>query len=206
MRENKAGAHCPLCKTPNPHTDDSTVAEIVSMFSDPDFLTLRSLEALVELHNSIRADMSERRFFAWQTRLRQIEEIYYKALYCALFADDAELPHIFSGSEPNRIMFFYGKVNEVIFEGRGIWESEPPDGVSELFKPIKILHGSAHASFFSMHIARGYTQQLIPSTYAEKLLQHINNYIIRLEYMHNMFKAGRDKQTIIDALRSMHRP
>jgi hypothetical protein len=49
-------------------------------------------------------------------------------------------------------------------------------------------------------------QQQIPTTYAEKFVQHITNYIIRLEYMHKMSKAGGDKRTITDALRSMHGP
>ena len=166
-KENKVGAHCPLCNTPHPHTDDPIVSEIVLLFADPASLTLRSLEALADLRSSIISDISERRFFAWQTRLRQIEEIYIKALYCVFFADRAELPHIFSGREPNSILRFYRKVNEEVFEGRGTWESQPAGGARGALKPLDILHGSAHASYFSIFMALAYAQQQIPTTYAK---------------------------------------
>lgn len=205
-KKNKVGAHCPLCNIPYPHTDEPIVAEMLLLFFDPASLTLRSRDALADLRGSIISDISEQRFFAWQTRLRQIEEIYIKALYCVLFADSAELPHIFSGREPNTILRYYRRVNEEVFEGRGTWEAQPASGAPGALKPLDILHGSAHASYFSIFVAMAYAHQLIPTTYAENLVKHVTTYCDRLKYMHDMFKAGRDKQTITDALRNMHRP
>lgn len=96
-------------------------------------------------------------------------------------------------------------MNEEVFEGRGTWEAQPAGGVPGALKPLDILHGSAHASYFSIFMAVAYAHQLIPTTYAENLVKHVATYCDRLEYMHSMFRAGRDKETIMLALRNMHR-
>ncbi len=160
---------------------------------------------MVDLRKSMLADMEAGRHFAWQTRLRQVEEIYFKALYCAFFAIPEELPHIFSGAMPNSIMPMYRKVNEVIFEGRGQWEVAAP-GQAASNTPVSMLHSAAHASYAAMFTAISYVRQPEAAGSLDRLKEHLNNYCGRLEYMHQMFAHGRDKEIVMDAFISMHRP
>jgi hypothetical protein len=120
--------YCPVPgrKTKKPHTDDPTVAGMMREFSQPERLTQWSLEALVDLRDSIIEDIKANRVFAWQTRLRQVGEIYIRALYVLFVASDDGLPHLFSGAIPNSITVLYRKVNALVFEGRGEWEVKKP--------------------------------------------------------------------------------
>ena len=40
----------------------------------------------------------------------------------------------------------------------------------------------------------------------EQFIKHLNTYCDRLEYMRNMFRAGKAKQIVLEAMISMHRP
>lgn len=106
---------CPVrgCGTKAAHTNDLVVAELTKLFSSADRLAHWSWMAMVDLRSSIIRDIEEGRLFAWQTRTRQVEELYFKTLYCAFFATPEELPHIFSGVP------MYRKVNTEILKGNG---------------------------------------------------------------------------------------
>ena len=59
------------------------------------------------------ADLAAGRNFALILRLRQIEELYVRALYAMFIADDSELAHVLSEEFPNSFTHLYRKVNEV---------------------------------------------------------------------------------------------
>jgi hypothetical protein len=208
MAKSKPNQHCPVvgCTTTAPHTDDSVVDGLMKVFSPPTSLAYWSLAAMTDLRSSITADIRAERHFAWQTRLRQVEEIYFKALYCLFIATAEELPHIFSGAMPNSVMPMYRKVNALILKGRGQWETPQPGQSSGQFTPVNILHSSAHASYVAMFTAISYARSPDSSLKLDGFIQHLDTYCGRLEYMHSMFKAGRDKQIVLDAMISMHRP
>jgi hypothetical protein len=207
MGKKTPNPFCPVrgCGTTKLHTDDPTVAGLMQFFSPPQSLAYWSLAAMADLRNSIIADIESVRYFAWQTRLRQVEEIYFKALYCIFFASEKELPHIFSGESPNSIMPIYRKVNEVILEGRGQWEVSQSKQYSPQFTPLNILHSSAHASYSAIFTAISYARASEPPKF-DRFIQHLDTYCDRLKYMHDMFNAGKDKQIVLDAMISMHRP
>jgi hypothetical protein len=189
-----------------PHTNDPVVAGLMLMFSSVEQLAYWSMMSMVDLRNSVIRDMEEGRLFAWQTRIRQVEEIYFKALYSAFFATPEELPHILSGAMPNSVVPIYRKVNDEILKGSGEWEVSKPGLTSVQFTPLSILHSAAHASYAAMMTAISCARQ--PEQLAvmqEKFIKHLNTYCDRLEYMYKMFAAGRDKQTVLDAFISMHR-
>jgi hypothetical protein len=207
MSKAKPNPFCPvpLCRTTAAHTDDPVVSALVKVFSVPANLANSSLGAMVDLRESVSADIRATRHFAWMTRIRLVEEIYFKALYCVFFATADELPHIFSGAMPNSVLPMYRKVNEVILEGRGQWEVQQSGFTSGQFTPLGIMHSSAHASYAAMMTAISYARMPQASTQLDSFVKHINNYCVRLDYMHKMFNAGRDKQIVLDALTSMHR-
>lgn len=208
MPKSKPNPFCaiPGCKATAPHTDDHVVSGLMKVFSAPEALAYWSWAAMRDLRNSIICDIDAGRHFAWQTRLRQVEEIYFKALYCVFLANPNELPHIFSGATPNSVMPMYRKVNEAVLKGRGQWETERAGQTSGQFRPVNILHSSAHASYSAMLTAISYANMPQARTRLDGFIKHLNTYCVRLEYMHKMFKAGRDKQVVLDAFISMHRP
>ena len=85
--------------------------------------------------------------FAWQTRLRQVEEIYFRALYCISRDPGRIYPDTLSGAMPNSVTPMYRKVNEVILEGRGQWEVPQAGKTSGQFTPLDILHSAAHVFY-----------------------------------------------------------
>jgi hypothetical protein len=176
------------------------------VFAPPASIARWSMVAMVDLRNSIIADIEADRHFAWQTRIRQVEEVYFKALYCIFFAAQDELPHIFSGARPNSVMPMYRKVNEEILKGRGRWEVPQLGQTSGMFTPLGILHGSAHASYAAMLTAISYANVRGVKARLDGFITHLNIYCVRLEHMHEMFAAGRDKQTVLDAMIAMHTP
>jgi hypothetical protein len=176
------------------------------VFAQPASNAHWSMVAMLDLRNSIIADIQAERHFAWQTRIRQVEEIYFKALYCIFFATPEELPHVFSGMTPNSVMPMYRKVNEEILKGRGQWETQQPGQTSGVFTPVSILHSSAHASYAAMLTAISYANLPDAQAKLEAFVQHLNTYCDRLEYMHRMFAVGRDKQVVLEAMIAMHRP
>jgi hypothetical protein len=208
MAKSKPNPFCPVvgCKATAPHVDDPTVSGLMRVFSPPASLARWSWAAMLDLRNSIIEDIQGGRPFAWQTRLRQVEEIYFRALYCIFFATPEELPHIFSGAMPNSVTPMYRKVNEVILEGRGQWEVPQAGKTSGQFTPLDILHSAAHASYAAIFTAISLANAPESQVNTDGYIKHLNMYCDRLEYMHKMFAAGRDKQVVLDAFISIHKP
>jgi len=206
-KKSVPNSHCPVpfCKTTAPHTDDIMVAELMRLFSPPEGLARWAWVAMMDLRNSIIRDIEEGRVFAWQTRVRQVEELYFKTLYCAFFATLEELPHILSGVMPNSLMPFYRKVNAEVLKGNG--QLEVPQTPSRDETPAQSLHSAAHASYLA--IFKAISMSHFPEKQAElqgEYITHLNTYCDRLEYMHRMFAAGRDKHIVQEAFTNMHRP
>jgi len=169
-------------------------------------MTSWALAAMVDLAYSIGRDLTEKRLFAWFSRLRQPEELYIRTLYTLFIAAKDEIPHIFSGEWPNGLTRYYKKVNEIVFEGRGMLDVSQPGLNSGTFKAIDILHIGAHASFPAMMTCLGFAlhpEYLPPS---EKYLKHLDTYLKYLDYMHDMFKAGREKRDVLSGLIDLHGP
>ena len=199
--------HCPVkgCSGANPHTDDPMVK--VMMLMKPQELTTLVSQALLQIRDSVTADMAATRTFGWITRLRQVEELYMRCVYVLLLSSDDEVPHIFSGETPNSFDFIYVKVNEAVFAGRGVLKDTQPGLTYGNFTPMNTIHNAAHASFQSLLTWK--SSQMFPDPikdYPPKLLKHIDTYRTYLDYAGSLFAARRDKSTILTALRNMHTP
>lgn len=143
----KINPHCPVkrCRTTKPHADDPIVKGLIAAFGSPEQMTSWVLSAMAELRHSICRDMAENKLFAWYTRLRQPEELYIRTLYALFVADEKELHHVLSGDTPNVISALYRKVNELVFEGKGLLSAEQPSLNYGTFTPMEVLHAGAHA-------------------------------------------------------------
>lgn len=194
--KKKINPHCPFsgCKTTRPHADDPIVQGLIHEFAPPEKMTMWTLAAMAEISKSICRDLTENRFFAWYTRLRQPEGMYIRTLYALFIATERELHHILSGEMPNGLSGLYAEVNKVIFEGRGSMQTSQPGLSYGTFKPMDSLHEGAHTSFRAfmtcIGLARGHTLMPSPEIYAK----HLSIYCQYLDYMHGMFKAGKEKK------------
>jgi hypothetical protein len=208
--KKKINPHCavPGCKTKQPHQDDHIMKGLIAEFGPPDKLTYWVLGAMTELRESITRDLMEKRIFAWHTRLRQPEELYIRALYVLFIATEKEKHHILSGETPNGLSSLYAKVNEVVFDGQGLLQTEQAGLKYGSFTPMETLHDGAHVSFraFLTVIGTVKNPEYLGSDFPGKYLVHLNTYCNYLNYMRQMFKAGKSKEVVLAGVKNLHKP
>jgi hypothetical protein len=206
--KKKINPHCPMsgCKTAKPHADDPVVRGLIIEFAPPEKMTLWTRTAMSELRHSICRDLTEKKVFAFLTRLRQPEEFYVRALYALFIATDMELHHILSGDMPNGFSGFYPRVNQLVFGGTGLLQASQPGLSYGSFKPIDILNDGAHASFRAFMTCIGWIRNpaYVPSP--DEYCKHVSKYCDYLNYMHEMFKAGKEKKDVLAGVINLHRP
>jgi hypothetical protein len=210
MKRSRVNPYCPVpgCRTKQPHQDDAIVKGLIAEFGPPEKLTAWVLAAMAELRGSIVNDLAEKRIFAWQTRLRQPEELYIRALYLLFIASDREKHHILSGEMPSGLSGLYSKVNEKVFEGRGLLQTEQSGLTYGSFTPMETLNDGAHVSFraFATCIGTVRNPQYLGSDFPEKYFKHLNTYCNYLNYMRNMFEGGKSTDDVLAAVKNLHKP
>jgi hypothetical protein len=209
MKKNKkANPHCPVpgCKTTQPHANNPIVKGLIQAFAPPNKMTMWAKTAMGELTHSICRDLDDKKVFAWYSRLRQPEELYFRTLYALFIASEKELHHILSGDIPNSLSGYYEKVNRVVFQGRGLLYASQPGLKFGPFKPIDTLHEGAHASFPAFMACIGFSlhPEWVPPV--EKYRKHLDTYYTYLNYMQGMFESGKSKTDVLSAVINMHRP
>lgn len=206
----KVNLNCPVpgCKATAPHVNDPIVQALVREFGNPEKAARWTLAAIAELGKSLKDDMNAGRWFAVITRSRQIEELYIRALYTIFLATPGEIPHIMSDDMPNGFAARYRKVNEIIFEGRGTLDMIQPGLATGTFTAMDTVNRGAHASFSTMLMVIGLVRspEYLDAYTSGRYEQHINTYCTFLNYLADLFKAGRDKATALSAIISMSRP
>jgi hypothetical protein len=181
---------------------------IIAEFGPPEKLAGWVLSAMAELRESIMKDLMEGRMFAWQTRLRQPEELYIRTLYLLFIATEDEKHHILSGETPNGLSGLYERVNKTIFEGRGLLQTAQPGLTYGSFKPLDTLNDGAHVSFHAFVTCIGLIRnpEFLDNDFREKYFKHLNTYCNYLNYMRGMFKSGKSKDAVLDGVKNLHKP
>lgn len=208
-KSKKQSPHCPVagCQTKKAHADNPIVKALILEFSPPEKMTGWVLAAMVQLRESICRDLEAKNLFAWHSRLRQPEELYIRTLYALFVATDKELPHILSGDMPNGLSRLYAEVNRVVFGSTGLLQAVQPGlDPQTTFKAVDMLNDGAHVSFRGFLTCIGLERNPQNITSPERYRKHLTIYCDNLNYMHGMFKAGREKKHVLDGLISLHRP
>jgi len=205
----KTNPHCPVpgCRTKRPHREDPVVRESLGAFSDPEQLAMWVKVSIMELISSVTDDGYNGRFFAYHTRTRQVEEMYYRTLYILFVAKDSFLPHVFSGEPPNSFAAMWREVNQVVLDGNGILDTLQLSSDGKEFTAMGMLNDSAHASIAAMATSIGISRS--PELRAEVIPKHLEHWrrLCRyLDYIENMFKAGKAREVVLAAVRSLHKP
>lgn len=207
-KRKKPNPHCPVpgCQTKAPHTDDFLVKALADRFAAPDKCLSWVLAGMAELRDSVTEDILDRRLFSWYTRMRQPEELYFRTLYILFLASNEEVPHILSGDLPNSFSQIYGKVNQLILEGRGEMTEIKPGLVSGEFRMIDNLNDGAHVGFGAMQMIVNIAQNPEFTPNMAAYLKHIEAYCARINYIRQMFEGGKDKKIVLEAVMNLHRP
>lgn len=175
-------------------------------YDDPKQLAGWAEAGMKELVLSFMQDMEAGRNFAWLTRLRQIEELYVRALYILLIAKGTEVPHLLSNMLPNGFTALYKKVNTSVFEGRGKLTDVMPGQSYGSFTPMETINQGAHVSFASMLTVIGINSLPPEQRNFDNYRKHLDTYLVRLNYLRNMFEQGRSREQVLEGLRTMHKP
>jgi hypothetical protein len=161
---------------------------------------------MADLRNSITDDVLKNRLFSWYARMRQPEELYFRTLYILFLATDDEVPHILSGDVPNSFFQIYEQVNKNILEGRGEMVEVKEGLLTGKFRMIDNLNDGAHVGFgaLQMIVYIGLSPESAPDLAA--YLKHVDTYCVRLNYMKQLFEAGKSKEIVMEAIKNLHRP
>jgi hypothetical protein len=162
---------------------------------------------IVELIQSVIDDVNQRRIFAYLTRWRDPEELYIRVLYAQFVAPSDHLPHIFSGDWPNGFSAMWKKVNEVVFESNGTLFNQQVGLSGQIFTTMDTLNQGAHNSFSTMlttlSIVRAKPEEWHPRI--KKHVEHWQKYVEYLNHIEQLFRAGRKKEHVLQAIINMHR-
>jgi hypothetical protein len=177
------------------------------MRQDPAEVIDWTKRCIVELIQSVIDDVNKGRIFAYLTRWRDPEELYTRVLYALFVAPAEHLPHIFSGGMPNGFAAMWKKVNEIVFEGNGTLFKEQVGLNGEVFTPMETLNQNAHNSFSTMlttiSVVRSNAQDW--QTRIKKHVEHWQKYVEYLNHIEQLFRAGRGKEDVLQAIINMHR-
>jgi hypothetical protein len=208
MNQNQPTAPaCPVprCGTKTPHMSSLTVQAF--MRQSPADIIDWTKRCIVELIQSVIDDVNKGRIFAYLTRWRDPEELYTRVLYALFVAPADHLPHIFSGEWPNGFAAMWKKVNEVVFEGNGTLFKEQVGLNGEVFTTMEALNQNAHNSFSTMltttSIVRSQTEEWQPRI--KKHVEHWQKYVEYLNHIEQLFRVGRKKEDVLQAIINMHR-
>jgi hypothetical protein len=210
-KQKKVNPCCPVpgCNTKAPHTADPQVQALLSQ--SPATIADWTKRCMVELIQSVIADVNAPgvgRMFAYLTRWRDPEELYHRVLYALLVAPESHLPHIFSGELPNGFSSIWRKVNDVIYEGRGELLKERTDPSGRTFRAMDLLNQNAHNSYFTMLMTVGVVKES-GDAWKANIKKHVESWQRRVEYLNHLeglFRAGRERTVILNAITNMHRP
>jgi len=197
--------HCVVkgCQTAQPHEDDPIVKTLLAYTGHPQVYLHLVKKALIEIRESIVDDHSKGRSLSWLSRIRLVQELYFRSLYLLLVAPPDEVPHILSGEYPNSFSAIYSRVNDEILLGQGILNKRIRDKVLGEVVPMKFLHWGAHGSY-PLLLVLDYEEQgqTDINDYLEKYLDEYLNNIQEIGYL---FVAGCDIKTIKANAIDLHR-
>ncbi len=212
-RKPQVNPYCPVpgCRTKAPHTDDKLVNGLLLLTSSSvgyARLTEWARDVMIELRDSMTRDLEAKQYAGYFFRLRQVEELYFRVLYLIFVATPEEIPHVLSGEPPNGLSAMYQKVNELVMEGRGALQKKHAGLTYGEFTAMGMLNSGAHISFLGLLTWQAIPQhpEYLTSERIQAYIEHLQKYVSYLNHIHELFKAGRDKSTVLGALQQMHRP
>jgi hypothetical protein len=192
-KKTKINLHCAVigCRTKQPHLSNPTTAGIHAAFTKPEQLAAWVKASLVEIVQSVIDDVNNHRYFAYLTRFRQPEEMYYRALYVLFVAQPPEITHIMSNEVPNSFSAMWKAVNAKVYAGKGSLDRQQVGLGSEPFTAMDTLNSGAHASLGAVVTVIDLSRNRVK--WQPIIAKHINYWkslCDNLDWIEQKFKAG----------------
>jgi len=158
---------------------------------------------LVELEQSMVSDKVADRRAAFFTRIRDVNECYYRALWSCLIATREEIVHDASNENPRQTLSTLEKiVCEQIFGQSPVLAKRLDHRRNS--SPLNLLNTATHmnANFVIYH--RGLNEDSVSRTYA-MILGNLQNEIRLLQYVRDCLSSGVERQDIFSGIRAIRR-
>lgn len=206
-KKAKMNTHClvPGCKTKQPHLSNAVTAGLHRIFSNSETCAQWTKLCIVELINSVIADVNGNRFFAYLTRWRQPDEMYYRSLYLLFVAHKDVISHVVSGEMPNSFAAMQKAVNKTVFDGKRVLD-KPQTGLSgELFTVFDTLNSSAHASFATIVTCIEFAKKPeFRAPIIEKHLEYWKTLCENLDHAERLFREGKNRDEVLVEFKKLH--
>jgi hypothetical protein len=207
MTSKKSNPHCPVpgCRTKQPHLSNPATAGLHHIFSDPERLAQWTKHCVAELINSVTNDVNKGLFFAYLTRWRQPDEMYYRVLYMLFVANKTAISHIVSGEPPNSFSVMQRAVNQKVFEGKRNLDKRQSGLSGEQFTVFDTLNNSAHASFATIVACIEFAKKPeFRAPIIEKHLGYWKTLCNNLDQIEKLFKDGKKKEEVLVEFKKLH--
>ncbi len=198
----KVNPHCRGigCMSDKLYIDNPMVGSMLAFANTSQVYLWWVKNTLLELRDSMVDDGKKGRRASWLSRIRLVEELYYRTLYLLFVAAPDEVPHVLSGAPPNSISIIYDRVTDELFGG----SREMKKGLGGPSSPstLELLHIGAHGAYpmlYLLHLDKetepGLDQYL--STVLDVSLE-------KVQKIGEMFVEGRTIQEVKDKVIAMH--
>lgn len=206
-RKFKKNKHCPVpgCKTKQPHLSSPTTAGIHHEFSNPETAADWVKMCIVELVQSVEADIAAHRYFAYLTRWRHTEELYHRALYVIFVAPPEEIPHVASNELPNGFSAMWKKVNAVVYDSKGLLDQKQMGLNGEEFTAMDTLNNAGHASLATIvsciDVSRNRDKW---KPIIDKHVIYWKTLCVHLDHIAKGFRAGKTRTQVLAEFKKEH--
>ena len=198
--------HCPVagCRTSQPHLNNPLVR---STYDTPPAVYLGWVrDSLRELRKSMCDDNDKGRHLSWMSRIRLVDELYFRTLYLFFIADQSEIPHLLSGDTPNSLTHLYRRVNEEILLGLGTLNVKQNHPHFVEFSHLTWRHGSAHGSSVVLLFVNFDREPPASNNFNEYLAAYLDVYLQNISVFANAFFNGLNRDSVKALAIDLHRP
>jgi hypothetical protein len=180
------------------HRNDDPILD--GVFNTPLLdLAQNYISTLVELEQSMLDDKNADRRIAFFSRIRDVNECYYRALWSCLIATKEEIVHDASNENPRQTLSALEKiVCEQIFNQSPVLAKRLDHRRNS--SPLNILNTATHmnANFVIYH--GGLNEDSVSRTYV-MILGNLQNEIRVLRYVKDSLTSGVERPTILAGVR-----
>ena len=191
---------CPVkgCKTDRPHTDDPVVRAQRKYLDTPVVIARQAWIGMTQLRDSMQDDLKGNRSFAILTRIRQVEELFYRTIFCLFAATPEEIPHFLSEAPPNSFDSIFKKVNKRLCDGRLTLDTHVVQGDGLPDEGLwSVMNKTSHVSMRALQMAHDFMDSALQKRLIDNIVQR---HVLVLTRVLNALEHGDSREQILKTL------
>jgi hypothetical protein len=193
---------CPVPKCGKDHFRQDGILKLIHA-SEAWSLVDQYQKLMLEIFASMQNDAVGNRSGAFLTRLRDAEECYFKGLWVGLMASPEEIVHDSSGESPWWTLATFEKwVSKTVFDNESRLSAKLSAPGNPDFKAMDTLNASTHLTAKFLLQLSHFPDDDAKVMYGKALI-NIQTEVSHLGYVSNALKAGKDRNMLIRAVRTL---